>query len=98
MSSVIDVKSECRRKARLAAGFAISAFLVLATFAASANAADHRGPDRYRRDYRDDRGRPGWRRGYYPPPPVVYGSPYYGSPYYHPPPVFYGPGIGIMIR
>jgi hypothetical protein len=87
----IDTTSKLRRSAKLAAGLAISAILVLVTFAGSAEARD----DRYY-GYRHY-----YNGGYYRAPPVVYGSPYgnnyYGSPYYYPPPVIYGPGIGINL-
>ena len=95
--------------AKLAAGLAISAVLVLGTFAAPARAENfqaqdtfaktHGQGDRHRdgdRGYhRDDRG---YYRGdgyYYGAPPVVY-SPY-GGPYYSPPPVDYGPSVYINL-
>jgi hypothetical protein len=101
MTRIIDTKSKRHLPAKLAAGLAISAFLVLGTFVASAsaenwaaqnNAEKNRG---HRDEHRHGRGNDG---RYYSAPPLVYGSPYdgsyYGSPY-NPPPVVYGPGIGI---
>ena len=99
MTCSIDIISRRRLPAKLAAGLALSAFLVLGTFAVPAYAAergghgghgggDHRGGDH--RGYRG--GHPGWNGGYYPAPPVVY-----GSPYYYPPPVVYGPSVGIVL-
>jgi len=89
MARIIDARSKRRVSARLAAGVAISALLVLGTFAAPAGADEHRGGDR---DHRGDRGHEGWNRGYSSPPPVVYGTPYYA-----PPPVVYGPAVGIYL-
>jgi hypothetical protein len=72
-----------------AAGLALSVFFVLGTFVASA-LADERG------DYRGWNGdHHGWHDrddGYYPAPPVIY-----GSPYYYPPPIVYGPGVGVRL-
>ena len=94
-------RASCRR----AAGLAISALLVLGTFATAANAADrrddHRGDDHRGGEHRGDDHRGGdhrgggWNGGYYAAPPVVY-----GAPYYSPPPVvgIYLGGIGINIR
>ncbi len=103
MTCIIDTKSKRRLPARLAAGFAICALLVLGTYVASASAQDHHGGHRGGDErggrgygyggyggYDEDRGYGGWGGGYYPPPPVVY-----ASPYAYPPPVIYGPGIGI---
>ncbi|MGA2089127.1 MAG: hypothetical protein ABSG66_09430 [Stellaceae bacterium] len=86
MTCIIDTKSKRRLPAKLAAGLAISALLVLGTFVASASADDHRGD---RGDYRGDRGHGSccYGGGYYAAPPVVY------APYYAPPPVVYGPGV-----
>jgi len=102
MTCIIDTKSKRHLSTKLAAGLAISAFLVLGPFVASAsaenwtaqhNAEKNRG---HRDEHRHGRGNDGGY--YYSAPPVVYGSPYdgsyYGSPY-NPPPVVYGPGIGI---
>jgi len=85
MTRNVDAKSNRRLPAKLAAGLAISALLVLGTFVASSGAAEHRGGG--------DRGRGSccWGGGYYAAPPVVY------APYYAPPPVVYGPGIGIAL-
>jgi len=71
--------------ATVATGLAFSAMLVLGTVATPAHAEDHH--DRRGDDRRGDYG----SRGYYNPPPIVYGSPYYA------PPVVYGPGIGIVL-
>jgi hypothetical protein len=87
MTGIIDARSKRHPLTQLAAGLAVSAILLLGTFA-SAYAEDHRGERHERRDH--DRGN--WNRGYYAPP-VIYGP----SPYYYPPPVVYGPGIGINI-
>jgi hypothetical protein len=94
MTCIIDTKSK-RLSAKLATGVAISAFLVLGTFVASASAQPHR--DDHRRG--DDRGwnqngsGHGWAGGgYYAAPPVVY-----GGPAYYPPPVIYSPGIAIVV-
>jgi hypothetical protein len=95
MTHIIDTISKRRVSARLAAGLAISALLLLGGFAGSAGAEERV------RDHDGYRGGHSWNGGYYRSPPVVYGSPYgggyYGSPYYAPP-VVYGPGIGITIR
>lgn len=94
MTRIIDTKSKRRRPAKLAAGFALAAVLALGAFAGSARAEDrdggHRGWERHGYNH-------GWNGGYYRAPPLVYGSPYYGSPYYYPPPVVYGRGIGISL-
>jgi hypothetical protein len=105
MTHIIDTNSKRRLSARLAAGLAISALLLLGGFAGSAGAEERdRDGDRGGHNWRDhdgDRGGYNWNGGYYRSPPVVYGSPYgggyYGSQYYAPP-VVYGPGIGIIIR
>jgi hypothetical protein len=90
MTEIIDITSKRTLSARLVVGLAISAMLVLGTFAGSADAREYR---HYERHY--------YNRGYYRAPPIVYGSPYrgayYGNPYYYPPPVVYGPGIGISL-
>ena len=94
MTWIIDTKSKCRLSAKLAAGLVISAILALGTFAGSAS-AQGRGGDR--RDYHY------WDGGYYPAPPVVYGSRYgstyygYDDPYRYPPPVIYGPSIRLRL-
>ena len=92
MSGTIDSKWKRRLPAKLAAGLALSACLVLGTLVASASAAEHRD-DHRRGAYHGG----GYGGAYYAPPPVVYGSPYYGSPYYAPPPVVYGPAIGVSL-
>ncbi|MFZ0695221.1 MAG: hypothetical protein WAN51_13940 [Alphaproteobacteria bacterium] len=94
MTCIINTKSKRYPSATLAAGLAISVFLLLGTFVASASAEEHRGDDHRGGDHRGDRGHGDWRGGYYPPPPVVYAAP---SPYYYPPPVVYAPGIGINL-
>lgn len=91
MTCIIDTKSKRRLPAKLAAGLAISAVLVLGTLVVSASAQERRD-DRRGDEYRGDRGY-GWGGGYYAPPPVVYASPYA----YPPPPVVYGPAIGITV-
>jgi hypothetical protein len=94
MAWIIDSNSRRRLSARIAGGLALSAILLLGAFVTPAEAGHrgggwgHGGGGYYRGG--------GWNRGYYAPP-VVYGSPYYGSPYYYPPPVIYGPGIGVNI-
>jgi hypothetical protein len=89
MARIIDAGPKRRVSARLAAGVVVSALLVLGTFAAPAGADEHHGGDR---GHHDDRGHGGGNRGYYAPPPVVYGTPYYA-----PPPVVYGPAVGIYL-
>jgi hypothetical protein len=74
-----------QRAVGLAVGLIFAASIGVGTVGAYAR-DDHRGGDR--RDYGHDRH---GDRGYYAPPPVVYGSPYYA------PPVVYGPGINIHI-
>ena len=91
MTQITANTSKRRTSARLIGGLAISALLVIGTFAtpASADWNDHHNGYHHN-----------WNGGYYNAPPVVYGSPYgngyYGSPYYAPP-VVYGPGIGINL-
>jgi hypothetical protein len=94
MTCIIDTKSRRHLATKLAAGLAISVFLVLGTFVASADAQPRGDQHRVqRRDEHRDRGREYRGPGYYPAPPVVV----YGAPYYAPPPVVYGPGIGVYI-
>jgi hypothetical protein len=92
----IDTSSKRRLSAKLAAGFAISALLVLGAGIAPANAEWERG-ENHHHSY--------WTGGYYRAPPVVYG---YGGSYYQPqpapsyyyappPPVYYGSGVGITL-
>lgn len=91
MTWIIGNTSNRRLSAKLLGGVAISAVLVLGTFAGSAHAEwrgdDHRGHN--------------WGGGYYRAPPVVYGSAYgssyYGAPGYYAPPVVYGPGVGVSL-
>jgi len=101
MTRIIDTKSKRHLPAKLAAGFAISFFLVVATFVASASAENWTAQNKAEknRGHRDERSHGRGNDGrYYSAPPVIYGSPYdgsyYGSPY-APPPVVYGPGVGI---
>jgi hypothetical protein len=76
---------------------AASAGLVLAAFALSARADDHRGgrDDHRGGDRHDFHGhRDGGGGGYYGAPPVVYGG---GGGYYPPPPVAYSPGVNFNL-
>jgi hypothetical protein len=91
MTGAIDTTSNRHLSARLAAGLAIAALLVLGTFATSASAEERRDERRGEEHHRD-RDHRTWGGGTYAAPPVVYGSPYYA-----PPPVVYGPGIGIAL-
>jgi hypothetical protein len=91
MTCIIATRPKRHLSAKLAAGLAMSAFLALGTFVASADAQPR--PDQHRDDHRDHgrgRGGPG---GYYPAPPVVV----YGAPYYAPPPIVYGPAVGVYL-
>jgi len=96
MTQIIDTKSKRRPSAKLMTGLAISALFVLGASISPASAADHRrGNDHrasQRSDHRGDHRDYGWSGGYYPAPPVVY-----GSPYGYAPPVVYGPSIGINL-
>jgi hypothetical protein len=89
MTHITKTPSQRRLSWPLAGGLAVSALLLVGTFAAPAH-ADWNGD----RDHRDHGG------GYYHAPPVVYGSSYgkgyYGRPYYAPP-VVYGPAVGISL-
>ena len=89
MTCINGVNSKNALSRKLAAGLAISAFLVLGSFVASADAQPRC------EEHRDDRGRGGWEHGggYYVAPPVVYGAPYA----YAPPPVVYGPAVGVYL-
>ena len=94
MTRIIDTKSDRHLSAKLAAGLALSAFLLVGTFVASASADnDHRGSW----DHNNDRGNGSWGGSYYVAPPVYYGPRYYSAPAYYPPSVVYGPGIGINL-
>ena len=84
MTCISDSKSKRRLPAKLAAGLAISAFLVLGTFVASASAQVVYGGPYYSAP------------PVYGPPPVVYAAPY-SAPYYAPPPVVYGPAVGVNL-
>jgi hypothetical protein len=99
----IDTTSKRRLPAKLAAGIAISALLVLGTGIGTARAEG--GWDRQENHHHSY-----WTGGYYRAPPVVYGygggyyggGTYYAQPapsYYYapPPPVYYGSGVGISL-
>jgi hypothetical protein len=95
MTCIIDTGSKRGRSAKLAAGIAFSAFLVLGAFAVPASAQPHRDDHRGGGDrgWNHDGGGHGWGGGgYYAAPPVVY-----GGPAYYPPPVVYSPGISIVV-
>jgi hypothetical protein len=94
MTCIIDTESK-RSSAKLAASAALSAFLVLGMFVASASAQPHREDHRGGGDrgWHQNGGGHGWGGGgYYAAPPVVY-----GGPAYYPPPVIYSPGISIVV-
>jgi len=109
MTYIINTKSKRHLPATLAAGLAISAFVVLGTFVAPAGAAEqHRGGGHA--GHAANRGgghavyhggghRGGYGGGYSGWGGGYYGAPpvVYGAPYYDPPPVVYGPGIGIAL-
>jgi hypothetical protein len=108
MTSIIDTESKGGLSAKLAAGLVISAVLALGIFTVPADAQWNSYTQWNDKEHPDQNhwNRDNWNRGYYRPPPVVYGSPYgssyYGRPYYapqyyYPPPVVYGPGIGILL-
>ena len=97
MTRTIDTKATRRLPARLAGGLAVSAFLLLGTFVASASAGNNNDHHWNNNNYNYNRGY-GWSGNYYVAPPVIYGTPYYApqyAPSYYPPPVVYGPSIGI---
>ena len=98
MTRTIDTKSKRRLSAKLAAGLAISAVLLLG-FVGSADAGGNNNDHHWNNNnYNYNRGY-GWSN-YYVAPPVIYGTPYYApqyAPSYYPPPVVYGPGIGINL-
>ncbi len=88
--TIIDTGQERRLSTKRMAGVAISAFIILGTFVASASAQErYRGGDRGG-DHRGARVYAGRGGGYYRAPPVVY------APYYAPPPVVYGPTFGVV--
>jgi hypothetical protein len=101
MTYSINTKSKRHLPAVLAAGLAISAFVVLGAVGTSASAEEHHGGGGHggghaayhggghRGGYGGGNG--GWDGGYYAAPPLVYGGPSYY------PPVVYGPGIGIAL-
>ncbi len=98
MTRAIEPRSTHRLSLWYAAGLALFvATLVVGTFADQAAAQgrgnDHRKHSRGNHGYRHD-----WDGGYYRAPPIIYGSPRYGSPYYYPPPVIYGPGPGFTLQ
>jgi len=98
MTRTIDTKSKRRLSAKLAAGLAISAFLLLGTFVAPASAGGNNNDHHWNNNnYNNNNRGYGWGGGYYAPPPVVYGTPYYAPQYYGPPPVVYAPGIGVNL-
>ncbi len=91
MTCISGTNSKRALPTKLTAALAISAFLVVGSFVASADAQPRR------EEHRDDRGRGGggWAHGggYYVAPPVVYGAPYA----YAPPPIIYGPAVGVYL-
>jgi hypothetical protein len=98
MTELNQSRSPPRLSARLAAGLAISALLVLGSGIGPVQ-ADDRGEHRGWGHERHENGN--WSGGYYPAPPVVYQG-YYAPPapsYYYapPPPVYYGPSVGITV-
>ncbi len=86
-----------RSSARTVAGIAGFLAILTAGLCAGQALAQGRGNDRgnhwNNRRYQHD-----WNGGYYRAPPIIYGSPRYGSPYYYPPPVIYGPGPGFTLQ
>ena len=92
MACIINTKTKRHLSVRHLARRVLFATLCFGTFAGAASAQERW----QHRDYHHN-----WNGGYYPAPPVVYGSPYgpsyYGSPYYAPP-VVYGPGVGFNIQ
>lgn len=107
MTRTFHTPSKRHLPAKLAAGLALSAFLMLGTFVIPASAEQQAGQDNtsmrnrdrsnrvlrqsQERSERDQRYYGGDDRGYY------YGSrSYYGTPY-APPPVDFGPGININL-
>ena len=108
MTRIIGSTSKRGLSAKLGAVLLISAMLVLGAFTVPANAQSNGNNQWDQKNHPDQNhwNRDNWNRGYYRPPPVVYGSPYgssyYGQPYYapqynYPPPVVYGPGIGVIL-
>lgn len=95
MTCIINTELKRRLSAKLATGVALSAFLALGTFVASAGPQPHRDDHRGGGDrgWNQNGGGRGWGGGgYYAAPPVVY-----GGPAYYPPPVIYSPAIGIVL-
>jgi hypothetical protein len=91
MTCITDINSRRHLSTKLAAGLAISALLVLGTSLVSASAQGHRDDHRGGERHGDWHG--GGGGGYYPVPPVIYGTPYYA-----PPPIIYGPAVGVYLR
>ena len=96
MTWLIGTTSKRRLPAKLAAGLALGALLVVAAGVGPARAddRDRRGDERHDERGRYDHDHDGWNGGYYRAPPVVYGG---YAPGYYAPPVVYGPGIGINL-
>ena len=92
MTCMTDHRSKRHLPAKVVAALAISTFLLLGTFVASADAQPRREEHR---DQRHGGYQGGWVQGptVYAAPPVVYAQPYY----YAPPPVVYGPTIGVYV-
>jgi len=97
MTRIIETSVRRHLPARLAAGLAISALLLLGPLAASARADDHNNDHRGSWDHNNDRNNNYWGGSYYVAPPVYYGPRYYSQPSYYPPPAVYAPGIGIQL-
>jgi hypothetical protein len=89
MACVIKTASKRHVSGKSTAKLALTALILLGTFAATAGAQGRRDEGR-RDDHRADHRN--WNGGYYLAPPVVYGEPYYA-----PPPVIYGPAVGIVL-
>lgn len=101
MTRIAKIESKRIGSGRSMGRLALTALFMLGTFVASAGAQEHREDGRrgYQRDYNREVHRDyhrevhrDWNGGYYPAPPVVYGTPYYA-----PPPVVYGPNVGIVV-
>ena len=106
MTRIINTKSKRRPPAKLVAGLAISAFLLLGAFVAPASANGNQNDHHWNNNNYYNRGNGSWNGSYYGAPlvygapydgPQYYGSQYDGSPGYGPPPVIYSPGIGISL-
>jgi hypothetical protein len=93
MACISNIKSDRGGSGRSTVRLALSALLMLGAGIATAGAQGRPQDghhDDQRNDHHDDHRN--WNGGYYPAPPVVYGTPYYA-----PPPVVYGPSIGIVL-